>query len=353
MRDPRLDAPDAAEEVRHQADARIREPGDRPPEEVRPDADVAVGEQHEAVPRRSATPPTSRLTLALPPGLALVEDEGGSDSRVSVGDAPGDAIRGIVVPGEGEDDLVRLVVEAEERLQVLLELLVEAGERLDDRDGRRETRPDGSPRCVRRSRTQSDGRRRVDGRARGEGDEARETQGKREVHAVAAASPGVSRRTPMPVPRRRAARTALAVLVGLQQRLPGVEVLGPVKVAVGEVRQALPRDDRIELPPAADFPEVHEIADDAFDGSRGTRCSRTTRSSRAGGRRRRPRPGRGSSRSMSSGSPSAGRNSSSPRASAWTEVSRLIVLRVISAPGRTSIPYVCQARSASRAISSA
>ena len=38
-------------------------------------------------------------------------------------------------------------------------------------------------------------------------------------------------------------------------------MLGAVEVAVGQVRQALARDHGEELPPAADLPEVHEVAD--------------------------------------------------------------------------------------------
>ena len=104
------------------------------------------------------------------------------------------------------------------------------------------------------------GRRRVDPR-RTPRPARRDGRGGR--HAVAASSRGQAQHAdPRPAPQRR--EDALAVLLRLEQRLPGVEVLGTVEVAVGQVRQALARDDRVELPAAADLPEIeqrrHELA---------------------------------------------------------------------------------------------
>src|SRR5262249_42008034 len=51
-------------------------------------------------------------------------------------------------------------------------------------------------------------------------------------------------------------------LVCLEQSLPGIQVLGTMKVAVGDVRKLFARNHREEIPAAPDLPQVHQLPDD-------------------------------------------------------------------------------------------
>ena len=276
------------EQVRDQPDAAAGEVGRRPREKVRAHADVSVRAENQAVPgaghRRGEA-----VDLGVASMVALVEDERARDLRMAVGHPAGDGIRGIRVVGEGEDDLVAAVVQPVEALEVVLQALVETAQRLQDRDAGRERgtriaarRPAQAPQRRPRRRCAAPPRR----RARRGRCPLRASRGGRlsfgqAHHADARAAP-------------QRGQDALAGLLRMQERLPCIQVLGTVKVAVGQVRQALPRDDRIELPAATDLPEIEQRARRTCGGSRGTTCWRTTRSSRAGGRRPRRRRARGS-----------------------------------------------------------